>query len=50
MGWDGGGGGVGTKVEKKNSKNIDLKFSKVEELVKSYENWAWYNKLFGVTK
>ena len=44
------GVGGSYKSRKKNSKNIDLKFSKVEELVKSYENWAWNNQLSEVTK
>ena len=54
----GGGGGYEVqKLEKKlwsvlskNSKNINLEFSKIEELVKSYQKWAWYNQLFGDTK
>ena len=37
-------------VLSRNSKNINLEFSKIEELVKSYQKWAWYNQLFGDTK
>ena len=56
-----GGRGGGYKVQKldkkilssvlsSNSKNINLEFFKVEELVKSYKKRARYNMLSGVTK